>query len=120
MMHKNYYQLLIKKIITSCEEKDALSFASLFAEDAEIQLNQTTKISQDEIEALTHDYFANLQFIKINILSLAINTDDNIAFIEWIWSDYNLKKQQKNSHQNVIALQFKSNLIYRWREYKIA
>ena len=50
---------------------------------------------------------------------MAINEEDNIAFIEWIWSDYNLKTEIKNSHQNAIVLELKDNLIYRWREYKI-
>jgi uncharacterized protein (TIGR02246 family) len=116
-MNNNYYQLLIKKIITSCETKDASGFASLFAEDAEIQLNQEINISKNEIEAVTNNYFAELQFITIKLLGLAINNEENIAFVEWVWSDYNLKKQRHNSHQNVISLKFKNNLIYRWREY---
>ena len=28
-------------------------------------------------------------------------------------------QDQENSHQNTIVLEFKNNLIYRWREYKM-
>ena len=119
-MNKNYYQLLIEKIIKSCERKNAATFASCFSKDGEIQLNSEIKITKDNIETVTSNYFTDLKYIKIDILGIAINEENNLAFIEWIWSDYNLKKQRENSHQNVIALQFQNNLIYRWREYKLS
>lgn len=112
------YSLLINKIIQTCIEKDASAFASLFTDDAEIQLNNKTKVSKNDLEAITADYFSGLKFIKIEILGMAINQEDNLAFVEWIWSDYNLKNDTENSHQNAIVLELKDNLIYRWREYK--
>ena len=112
------YSLLINKIIQTCMEKDASAFASLFTDDAKIQLNSQTKIDKHNLEAITDDYFSGLKFIKIDILGMAINEKNNLAFIEWIWSDYNLKSNTENSHQNAIVLEFKDNLIYRWREYK--
>ncbi len=114
----NYF-LLIQQVIQACVEKNASMFASLFNEDAQIQLDNQNQILKADMERITTDYFSNLKFIEINVIGIAINEEDNIAFVEWIWSDYNLNKNKNSSHQNAIALEFKDNLIYRWREYNI-
>lgn len=113
------YSDLISQIADACIKKDALKFVSLFSEDGEIQLSNSQKVTFEQIETITANYFANLKYIKIDILGMAINPQENLAFVEWIWSDYNLEKETENSHQNTIVIEFKDNLIYRWREYKL-
>ncbi|WP_017294083.1 nuclear transport factor 2 family protein [Geminocystis herdmanii] len=112
----NDYRLLVDRAIKACMEKNASRFSSLFTEDGEIILNQNLCFSKQEIEEVTHKYFVSLKYVKIETKYIII--ERNKAFIQWSWSDFNLVNNQENSHDNVIVLDFKDNLIYRWREYK--
>ncbi len=107
---------IITKAVDACIRKDAVDFAILFADDGKIILNKDKQIIKNQIEKITADYFSNLASIKIDIHSTMIEGDR--AFVEWSWEDFNILKQQKNCHDNVIALKFVDNLIFSWREYK--
>ncbi|BAQ65026.1 hypothetical protein [Geminocystis sp. NIES-3709] len=112
----NNYHLLIEKVTQACINKNAFIFASLFSQDGIIILSKNNIINRADIEKITHDYFSVLKYINIEIHSIII--EKNKAFIEWSWSDYNLKTNSEKSQDNVIVLEFKQDLIYRWREYK--
>lgn len=112
----NDYRLLIDKAIQACIDKNASLFSSLFTEDGEIILNQDLRFYKQDIREVTQKYFTSLKYVKIDTKYMMI--EGNKAFIQWYWSDFNLVNNQENSHDNVIVLDFKDSLIYRWREYK--
>ena len=118
-MTNSVYRNLINKIVQACQQKDAERFASVFADSAQIQLDSQTTIDGSQIFSITDEYFKQLEFIKIEVLAIAINEEQQIAFIEWVWSDFNTVKNKESSHQNTIVLEFKNDLVYCWREYKI-
>lgn len=115
-MTKEKINNIIQKAITSCVNKSAKDFASLFTNDAQIILKKDSPINKNQLEKITTDYFANLEYIKIEIHSILI--EENKAFVEWTWQDYDTLTGQKNCHDNVISINFKNNLISLWREYK--
>ena len=118
-MTKSTYNDLITGAITACQNRNADDFTSLFTVDAQIQLDSQTNLDRSQIYPITKDYFKQLKFIKIDVIAIAINEGEKTAFIEWVWTDFNLQKDKENSHQNTIVLEFKDNLIYRWREYRM-
>ncbi|MGI0480985.1 nuclear transport factor 2 family protein [Geminocystis sp. CENA526] len=109
------YQLLVNDVIKACENKDAFLFSSLFSNDGVIILNNNSTIYKEDIETVTKTYFDNLKYIKIHVKSLIIQ--ENKAFIEWSWLDYNLITNKENNRDNLIILDFKNNSIDRWQEY---
>ncbi len=108
-------KLTIEKAIKACREKDVLNFVNCFTDDAYLILSNNDKIFKSEIMAITENYFSELEFIKIDINALIF--DQNLGFIEWTWQDFNYVKKQSHCRNNVIVLEFQSNLISSWREY---
>ena len=115
-MTKDKINNTIQKAINSCIHKSAQDFTSLFTDDAQIILKKDSPINKFQLEKITADYFANLEYKKIHIHAILI--EENKAFVEWTWQDYNMLTKQKNCHDNVISMNFKDNLISLWREYK--
>jgi uncharacterized protein (TIGR02246 family) len=108
---------IINQIVAACSNKKAADFAALFANNGEIILEKDHRISQPQIEQVTGDYFANLEYIKIKINDILIG--ENKALIEWVWEDLNSQTKQKKYHENLIYLKFEQNLIIYWREYPV-
>ncbi|ELR97415.1 hypothetical protein [Gloeocapsa sp. PCC 73106] len=109
-------QIVINQAIKACVEKNARNFAALFAPKGEIILKKDYTIPRAEIETVTQTYFSTLEYIKIKIASLMIQGDR--ACLEWSWEDYNHETKRQNCHDNVILINFESELIRRWREYR--
>jgi uncharacterized protein (TIGR02246 family) len=115
-MDTEYIYQIISQGVKACVDQDAAKFASLFTESAEIILTKDQRITKFDLERVTGDYFANLEYIKIDVLSVIIQ--DNRAYVEWVWEDFNRVKQQKNYHENLIRITFAEGLIQSWREYR--
>lgn len=115
-MDTEYIYQIITLGVKACVDRDAVKFASLFTPSGEIILKKDQKIVKPDIERVTRDYFASLEYIKINVLSVMIQ--GNRACLEWLWEDFNQVKQQKNSQENLILITFEEDLIQRWREYR--
>ena len=113
-MNSSYIYQIIQQAVKACVELDAVTFASLFAEDGEIILQKDQRIPKAEIERVTEDYFANLAYINIVISNIKI--EDNCACVEWIWEDCHRVTQKKNYHQNLIMITLDGYLIQTWRE----
>lgn len=116
IMSRDEILTIVEKAVNACISKNAIAFASLFAQDGEIIMNKNYKIVKADIEKVTADYFSNLEYVKINVHNILI--EDNKAFVEWSWEDYNLLSKQKNCHDNVLSIHFQDGLIKSWREYK--
>ncbi len=106
---------VINQAVSACLNKNAADFAALFTNNGAIILEKNKRILKPQIEQVTNDYFAKLEYIKIEINDILI--DKNKALIEWNWEDLNSETKQKNCHKNVIYLKFDDGLIISWREY---
>ena len=113
-MNSSYIYQIIEQAVKACVELDAVTFASLFAEDGEIILQKGQRIPKVEIERVTGDYFANLEYVKIIMSNIEV--EDNCACVEWIWEDCHRVTQKKNYHQNLIMITFDGCLMQTWRE----
>ncbi|GBF81901.1 SgcJ/EcaC family oxidoreductase [Aphanothece sacrum] len=113
----NQNQIIIQQAIKACIDKNAVTFASLFAENGEIILNNNRKILKPEIAKVTADYFANLAYINIEIKNISVA--ENKALIDWTWQDYNTLTGKQNCQDNVISIHFTSGLISSWQENKV-
>lgn len=108
---------IIDQAIAACSNKKAADFAALFADNGEIILEKNHRILRPQIEQVTGNYFADLEYINIKINDIFI--DKNKALIEWLWEDLNSQTKQKKCHENLIYLKFDNNRIIRWREYPV-
>lgn len=115
MNRNNHFKIIVSKAINACINKNASDFASLFTEDGKIILKKDYEILKPNIEKTTSDYFETLEYINISVNSISI--ENNKALIKWLWKDFNLLTKEKNQHDNIISITFKSDLIYIWQEF---
>jgi uncharacterized protein (TIGR02246 family) len=110
----NQNQIIIQEAIKACIDKNAVNFASLFAEDGEIILSNSKIILKSEIEQITANYFSTLAYVTINVTDICIEGDK--ALVKWTWQDFNTLTGKENCHDNIISINFVSGLISRWQE----
>ena len=113
-VNSEYIYQIIEQAVNACVELDAITFCSLFAEDGEIILQKNQRIPKAQIERVTGNYFANLEYVKITISSMKVQ--DNCACVEWLWEDFNRVTQQENHHKNLIMITFDGCLMQTWQE----
>lgn len=116
MSYQDLIKAVIDQAVKACMEKNACKFAALFSERGEIILNKNYHIAKADIETVTQNYFASLEYIKILVTGMII--EDNRACLEWTWEDYNRQTNQNKCQDNAIVIKFESDLIVSWREYK--
>lgn len=108
---------IIEKAIQACRHKNAVGFASLFAEDAElILLSGHRLLGKQEIERSTADYFDPIDEIEIEIQQITIEGEQ--ASIAWLWQDISKSTHQRHKAENSIEIDFQAGLIKCWREIK--
>lgn len=105
----------IQKAARSCQQKDATTFASLFASDAELIISNQRIVGRDKIASITADYLANCENIQIEIQNIIV--EGNCAVVEWVWRDRKREDGRENCAENAISLTFVDGKIARWREY---
>lgn len=106
---------VIERAINACLHKNAVAFASLFAEDAELILISGHRlVGKRAIEQATADYFNQIQDIKIELKKITI--EDNRASIRWIWQDTRQSDGHRRKAENSIEIHFQAGSIELWRE----
>ena len=115
-MRPEIIRAIVQQAAHACMTKNAQAFAALFAVNAEILLPGHHLIGKAAIQKITADYLCTL--VDINIKIHRIIVEENQALVEWCWEDRKQMTGEKKSRNNAIVLDFKSGLIYRWREYR--
>lgn len=106
----------IRRAARACIEKDADAFASLFLAEGEIVLSRDRLVGQTAIAQATAAYFTTCEAIAIDIRRILV--DGSSAVVEWSWQDCNAGKEECNSTDNAIVIDFQDDAIARWREYR--
>ncbi|WP_071517663.1 nuclear transport factor 2 family protein [Geitlerinema sp. PCC 9228] len=105
----------IQQAAQACQQKDATTFASLFASNAELIISNQRIVGKEQIAAITANYLANCENIQIDIKNIIV--EENRAVVEWIWRDRKGDSGKENCAANAISLTFVDGKIARWREY---
>lgn len=105
----------IQKAARSCQQKDAITFASLFASNAELIISNQRIVGKEQIASITADYLANCENIQIEIKNIIV--EENRAVVEWVWRDRKREDGRESCAENAISLTFVDEKIARWREY---
>jgi uncharacterized protein (TIGR02246 family) len=105
----------IQKAARSCQQKDATTFSSLFASNAELIISNQRIVGKEQIASITADYLANCENIQIDIKNIIV--EENRAVVEWVWRDRKREDGRENCAENAISLTFMDGKIARWREY---
>jgi len=106
---------VIENAVKFCQEKNALAFASLFADNAQMILSNNHKLQgSEEILEATKKYFSQCHRIKITLTKTTVKDDEII--IEWDWLNIDHENNRQSNHNTIVLKIDKGNII-RWQEY---
>lgn len=94
---------------------NADSFTALFTPDGKFIVPGKQWSGLAEIRAAFTSFSEQHSDVKIEIRRIIV--EDDQAVVEWTWEDTEVVTQQHNKAEDLIAIDFSSGKIYRWREY---
>ena len=106
-----YVQQIVEMILLA--KVDA--FLDLFSPSAEMILPNAYCVGKDASRNALKGMYNTYDSISIHLIRVLAG--DDIALVEWRWSDRNRLTGENHRMDTALILEFEGGLIRRWREY---